>query len=169
MRMKMMPIIVAAALVVTLGAAKTPSLSLDQIPEPVRDALLAQGPAESIQSLRARIRKLSATYSAKIANEGKTYQLSVAADGTILHKELTDEDMPPAALRVENTGAAQDAIKEEAADGKVKDIHAVYDLCVTAGNKVYHVQVRGDGTILNRELDQDQTDQLATRAAATQP
>jgi len=69
------------------------TLSLEQVPDPVRKTLEAQG--GTIQEIEREDEDGQVVYEAEIVIDAKTFDLKIAPDGTLLRQEADEEDDEP--------------------------------------------------------------------------
>jgi uncharacterized membrane protein YkoI len=67
-------------------------LTLDQVPPAVKAAILAEAGDNPIKEIEAETKNGKTVYEAEWVSGGKEIELKVAADGTILKKEVEDAD-----------------------------------------------------------------------------
>ena len=67
-------------------------LTIDQVPPAVKAAILAEAGDNPIKEIEAETKNGKTVYEAEWVSGGKEIELKVAADGTILKKEVEDAD-----------------------------------------------------------------------------
>ncbi len=149
-------------------------LTLSQVPTAVQETLLKEAQGASIDALTQESEDGQTTYEADVVLGGKTYEIKVAADGTLLAKKLDQGekegdkgeekgeqegaelkltlDQVPAAvhstLLQAAQGAAIDKVDKEGVGAKT-----VYETDVTIGGKNWEIRVAPDGKLLSKKQD----------------
>jgi uncharacterized membrane protein YkoI len=67
------------------------AVSIDQVPAPVKDAILAQAQGGKIVKIEVEDENGKKVYDAEILLDGKTTEVEIAADGTLLPKDADDD------------------------------------------------------------------------------
>ncbi|MBE3098176.1 MAG: hypothetical protein IMZ44_13750 [Planctomycetes bacterium] len=67
-------------------------LTIDQCPDKVRDTILAEAAGNQIKEIEAETEHGETVYEAEWIADGKEIEIKVAADGTLLKKEIEDAD-----------------------------------------------------------------------------
>ena len=67
-------------------------VSLDDLPEAVRATLLQEAPNAEIKELELETEDGRAQYAADVVIDGQVFDIEIAPDGTLLQKEVDDED-----------------------------------------------------------------------------
>jgi uncharacterized membrane protein YkoI len=68
------------------------AVSIDQVPAPAKDAILAQAQGGKIVKIEVEDENGKKVYDAEILLDGKTTEVEVAADGTLLPKDADDDE-----------------------------------------------------------------------------
>ena len=64
------------------------TLTLSQVPGPVRATIEREGAGGKLEEIESEVKDGKTVYSADIAVGGQTYDIEIAADGSIISKEL---------------------------------------------------------------------------------
>ena len=133
-------------------------IPLERCPEAVRSTFKDEAFGEKIESVN-RDRKYGVLiYEAVVDHKGKSYEISVAEDGTLFEKVLVIEDeevelaMCPAAVQV--------ALKKHANGGTIHDItrssglgRSTFEAGVEIKDKVYLIEVDEAGLLISKSLE----------------
>ena len=151
-------------------------ISLDDVPAAVKATILKAAGGAKITEVEKETANGVTTYEAEFVADGKEVEITVGADGKLLKKEAEDDDdgddvdddddedeeevsidQVPAAVKAtilrEAKGAAIKEIEKETKDGKT-----VYEAEFVAGGKEIEIKVSADGTLLKREVEDDDDD-----------
>jgi hypothetical protein len=136
-------------------------IPLDQCPEVVREAFKAEAFGQKVESVGKEMKYGVILYDAVVQHKGKSYQLSIAEDGTLFEKALVIDDeevdldkCPP---------AVQAALKKQAHGGAIHDVtrstgilRPTYEASVELKNKVYLIEVDEAGLLISKTLEAGQ-------------
>ena len=96
-RWKLVSLFVLAGLVLCIGAVATKqtaeqekAVSIENVPEAVKDTILAQG--GTVKEIERENEDGQAVYEADVIIDGQKIEVKVADDGKLLGKEADDED-----------------------------------------------------------------------------
>jgi uncharacterized membrane protein YkoI len=155
-------------------------ISLDDVPAAVKATILKAAGGAKIAEVEKEIANGVTTYEAEFVADGKEVEITVAADGKLLEREVEDDadddddddgddddddedeeevsiDQVPAAVKAtilrEAKGAAIKEIEKETKNGKT-----VYEAEFVVGGKEIEIKVSADGTLLKREVEDDDDD-----------
>jgi uncharacterized membrane protein YkoI len=176
-------VLVGAGLVLCIGAVATQqlaenekTLSIEQVPTAVRTALLAQAQGGTISEIEMENENGQAVYEAEITLDGKEVEVKVAANGTVLGKEADDEDHDAdeenededeeQVSLAEVPTAVQATLVKEAAGAEIKEIEkededgrVIYSADVLLNGQEVEFKVAPDGTLLGKEVDDEDEDE----------
>jgi hypothetical protein len=127
-------------------------------PAAVQKTFRDEAKGAQIGTVEAETQHGVTVYSTDVVIGGKTYEIKVAADGTLTEKtlQLTEDDIKLA----DCPAAVQKALRAEARGGDVGEITRVSGLAakrvflteVKIDGKTYEVEVDEDGTLLSKSL-----------------
>jgi hypothetical protein len=133
-------------------------IPLDRCPAAVRTTLRDESFGEKITDVGKDIKYGVTIYEALVAHAGKSYQLVVAEDGTLVEKVLviTDEEVTldkcPVAVRA--------ALREYTKGGTIGDItrssglgHLTFEAEVKLKENIYLIEVAEDGHLISKSLE----------------
>ncbi len=133
-------------------------LPFDQAPAVVRKTFLSEAFNEKIDTVSKDIKYGVTIYETVVEHKGKSYNLVVAEDGTLVEKVLVIDDeevelaMCPAAV--------QAALQEHAKGGTIHDItrstgigRETFEAEVEIKGKVYLIEVAESGYLLSKSLE----------------
>jgi len=67
-------------------------VTIDEVPEAVRDTILKEAGDNKIEEIEEETENGVVTYEAEWHEDGKEIEIKVAADGTLLKREVEDDD-----------------------------------------------------------------------------
>jgi hypothetical protein len=133
-------------------------IPLEKCPEPVRETFKAEAFGEKVESVGKMMRYGVLIFDAVVTHKDRSYQVSVAEDGTLFEKvlviddEQVDLDKCPAAV--------QAALKKQAHGGAIHDVtrttgilRPTYEASVEIKSKVYLIEVDEAGLLLSKTLE----------------
>ena len=127
-------------------------------PSAVQAVLRRESFGEKLAEIGKDMRYGSTVYATVIQHRGKAYEIVVAEDGTLVEKVLVIEDEEIDLAKC--PAAVQTAFKQHAAGGAIGDItrstgilRPTFEAEVTAGNKVYLVEVTESGVLITKSLE----------------
>jgi uncharacterized membrane protein YkoI len=142
---------------------KEEKVTLDQVPAAVKATLLKEAKDAKIEEIEKETKNGTTTYEAKFVADGKTVEVKVASDGTLLKRKVEDEekvtlDQVPAAVKdtilKEAKGAKIEAIEKETKKGE-----SVYEAEFLAEGKEVEIRVASDGKLLKEEAEDEDEDE----------
>lgn len=96
---KLVGVLMVAGLALCIGAVATQKMaegerevSLGEVPEPVKATILAQAQGNAINEIEVEVENGQTVYEAEVIIEGREVEFEIAPDGTLLGKEIEDED-----------------------------------------------------------------------------
>jgi len=143
--------VAGTALLLSAGAcanAKEVEVTIDQVPQAVRDAILKEAGDNKIDEIEKETKGDKVTYEAEWKVAGREVEITLAEDGKILarEQEITLEQAPQ---------AVREAILKAAGDNKVKEVSRItrgdktcFEAEWKANGKEIEIQLAEDGTIL---------------------
>jgi uncharacterized membrane protein YkoI len=178
-------VLVGAGLTVCIGAVATQqlaederSVSIEQVPAAVKAALLAQAQGSAIEEIEMENENDQATYEADVTIDGKEVEVKVAANGIVLGKEADDEDEgddednengdedEEQVSLADVPGEVQATLVKEAAGAEIKEIEkenedgqVIYSADVIVGGQEVEIKIAPDGTLLGKEVDDEDEDE----------
>jgi hypothetical protein len=133
-------------------------IPLDQCPEPVRETFKAEAFGEKVEFIGKQMRYGVLLFETVVKHKEKSYQLSVAEDGTLFEKVLVIEDEEvdfdkcPMPVQV--------SLKKLAHGGPIHDITRstgiilkTFEASVEIKNKVYLIEVDEHGLLISKTLE----------------
>jgi hypothetical protein len=133
-------------------------IPLDRCPAAVRMTLRNESFGEKITDVGKDVKYGVTIYETVVEHQGKSYQLVVADDGTLVEKVLviTDEEVTldkcPTAVKV--------ALREYAKGGTIGDItrstgigHLTFEAEIKSKDSIYLVEVAEDGHLISKSLE----------------
>jgi uncharacterized membrane protein YkoI len=160
----------AVAALAVQATADEVEIKFADCPAAVQKTLTREALGTKIEEVEKDTDDGKTVYEAEVKIDGKEYEIVVAEDGTLLEKSLDDEDDEdedegeevevklsdcPAAVRKtlerEAFGSAIDEVTKLTDDGK-----SIYEADVTIDGKEYEVIVAENGTLLSKELEEDE-------------
>ena len=157
-------------LICTAAPAQSTELKLSDCPTAVQKTLKQEANGAKIDEVEKEIEDGETTYEADVTIDEKEYEITVAADGTLLEKALADSDdeddgdeddeveiklsdcpaVVQKTLKREAHGAEIDAVDKSVKDGK-----AFYEVDVKIDGKNYEIRVSEEGTLIWKALDEE--------------
>jgi len=158
-------------------AEQEKAVSIEQLPEAVKAAILAEAKGGTIGEIEMETENGQTAYEAEVTIDGQKVEVKVADDGKLLGKEADDEDdddegddddedededeeqvsidQVPAAVKdtILAQGGTVKEIERENEDGQ-----AVYEADVIIDGQKIEVKVADDGKLLGKEADDEDDD-----------
>lgn len=175
---KLITLMATVCLALCIGAVATrqafdgeKEVTLDELPAAVKATILAEANGAPIREIEMETENGKTVYEAEVMINGQEVEFVVAPDGTLLGKEIEDEndddaddddeeeidislDDVPATVKAtilkEAAGAEIEEVVKETEDGKV-----VYEAEFEVDGQEVEIEVSPDGTLLEREIDDD--------------
>jgi uncharacterized membrane protein YkoI len=174
---RLISLIAIVCLALCIGAVATKQafdgekeVTIDEIPAAVKTTILAEANGATIQEIEMETEDGKAVYEAEVIIDGQEVDIVVAPDGTLLGKEMEDDDecdddeeeieeeisldQVPEAVKTtmlkEADGAQIEEVVKETEDGKV-----VYEAEFEVDGQDVEIEVASDGTLLEREIEDD--------------
>ena len=182
---KLISLITVVCLALCIGAVATKQaldgekeITIDEVPAAVKATILTEADGAPIQEIEMETADGKTVYEAEVIIDGKEVEIEVAPDGTLLGKEIEDDeddddgndddedddedeieekvsldDVPEAVkatMLKEAAGAEIEEVVKETEDGQV-----VYEAEFEADGQEIEIEVATDGTLLEREIDDD--------------
>lgn len=183
--MTLVIVLAGAGIALCIGAVATQqlgddemSVSIDKVPAAVKAALLVEAQGGTISEIEMETRNGQTVYEAEVILDGKEVDVEVAADGTVLGKEADDEDNDAddeeddededevLVSSADVPAAVMDTIRKEAAGAEIKEIEKetenrqiIYSAELVVGGQEVDVEVASDGTLLNKEVEDEDDDE----------
>lgn len=133
-------------------------IALDRCPEAVRATFLSEAFGEKVDTIARDMKFGREIYQTVIKHKGKSYEIVVADDGTLVEKVLVidDEEVKlsecPAAVRA--------ALHEHARGGEIADVtrftgigQPTFEAEVKMKDKVYLIEVTESGLLISKSLE----------------
>src|SRR5262249_32671592 len=132
--------------------------AFDQCPPAVQAAFRAESFGEKIETVGKDLKYGVTIFEAAVKSKGKSYEIVIAEDGTLVEKVLIIEDVE---IELDDCPAAvQDALKRHARGGKIGDItrssgigRKTFEAEVEIEGKVYSVDVSESGVLISKSLE----------------
>ncbi len=173
---RLVAVLVVAGLALCLGAVATQTIvqgeravSIEQVPAAVRATILAQAQGNTINEIEVETQNGQTVYEAEVIAGGRTTDIKVAADGTLLGTEPDEDeadDEEEEAEEDEQVSLAQvpEAVKatiaKEAAGAEIKEIEketedgkTIYSVEVILNGQQVDFEIAPDGTLLGKEVE----------------
>lgn len=139
-------------------AVDAPSVPIDRCPDEVQKAFRNEAFGEKIDHVGKDVRYGVTIYEAVIAHQGKSYEIVVANDGTLVEKVLVvDEDEVEFASCPE---VVRSALRRHARGGKVGSVirstgigGKTFEAEVEIKNHIYLIEVDEKGRLLSKSLE----------------
>jgi uncharacterized membrane protein YkoI len=175
-------VLVVAGVAICIGevaiqktAGNETELSIDQVPGPVKAAILAEAQAGTIGEIEMTTENAQAVYEADVMVGGQKLEVKVAANGTLLSKAADDEDGDEKEVDHEDDDEAdvkvsladtpepvKATIAKEAAGAEVREIEmetedgqTIYSVEVIGGDQKVEFEIASDGTLLGKEVEDE--------------
>ncbi len=176
--------VILAGLVLSLGALASrqmaeqeTSVTLEQVPAPVRATLLSQG--GTIEEIEMETENGQTTYEADVIIDGKKLEVKLAPDGSVIGKETDDEDSEEQGDDEEEGEEQEDeaqvsieqvpdlvkaTILAEAQGGTIEEIEreneggqVTYEADVVVNGQEVELKIAADsGKLLGKEVDDEE-------------
>lgn len=137
-------------------------IQLAEAPAAVQKTLKREAGGADIKKVTREIEDGKATFEAEVKIEGVEYLIRVAADGTLLEKEIEDEDDEMPVKFVDLPASVQKALQREAPGAKLDTVEklwregrTLYEVDVAIDGKNYEIVVTAKGLLLWKKLDED--------------
>ena len=179
---KLISLMAVVCLALCIGAVATKramdgetEVSIKEVPAAVKATLLAEAKGGTIEEIEMETENGRTVYEADVIIDGQEVEIQVAPDGTLLGKEIEDDDEGdddddededeeevslddvPAAVKAtilkEAAGAEIEEVVKETEDGQT-----IYEAEFEADGKEIEIEVATDGTLLERETEEDDDD-----------
>ena len=154
---------------------------MENLPNAVQAAIIKAAAGARIEEVKEevtywivtlkKLKKPETTYEAELLKDGKEIEIEIAANGTILDKELEqddddEDDNGDEELSIDQVPAeVKETILKHAKGGTVKEIEreirdgkASYEAEVIIGAKEYELEIAADGTLISKEAEDDDDD-----------
>lgn len=135
-------------------------------PAAVQKTLKREAGGAEIKEVVKETEKGKTTYEAEVKIDGHEYVITVAADGTLLEKELEDEDEEVEIKFADAPAPVQKTLEREAAGAKIEKVdklsrkgRTLYEADAKIDGKNYEIIVTAEGLLLSKELDEDEEDE----------
>ena len=158
-RWMLLSVAVAALLLpVACANAKEVQVTIDQVPQAVREAILKEAGEAKIDEIEKETKGDKVTYEADWKVDGKEVEITLAENGTILarEQEITLEQAPQ---------AVREAILKAAGDNKIKEVSRItrgnktlFEAEWKADGKEVEIKLAEDGTILKKQAEAEDKD-----------
>ena len=177
-------VLLFAGLAVAIAAVATQQVadherevSVEEVPAAVMTTILAEADGADIGEIEMETEDGQVVYEAEVIIDGQEVDIEVAADGTLLGKEVEDDDEDEADddddeeedEEVVSLDAVPEAVKamilQEAAGGEIKEIEketedgvTVYEAEVIIDGQEVDIEVAADGKLLGKEVEDEEED-----------
>ena len=136
-------------------------LPFERCPAAVQATFRREAFGEAIKEIGKDVKFGVPVYGSVVQHRGRSYQIVVAEDGTLVEKVLVIEDQE---IELANCPAAvQAALKEHAEGGAIGDItrfsgigHPTYEAEVKIMDKIYLVEIAESGLLISKSLEAGQ-------------
>jgi hypothetical protein len=137
-------------------------INLADAPAAVQKTLQREAFGAELKKVAKESEEGKTTYEAEVKIDGHEYVIKVAADGTLLEKELEDEDEEVPIKFADAPAAVQKTLQREAAGAKIETVdklsregRTLYEADAKIDGKNYEIIVTAEGLLLSKELDED--------------
>ena len=141
-------------------------INLADAPAAVQKTLQREAFGAEIKKVAKESEEGKTTYEAEVKIEGHEYVIKVAADGTLLEKELEDEDEEVPMKFAEAPAAVQKTLQREAAGAKIETVdklsregRTLYEADAKIDGKNFEIIVTSEGLLLSKKLDEDEEEE----------
>jgi uncharacterized membrane protein YkoI len=148
---------------------KAPKLKLADCPVVVQKTLQREANGAAIGEVAKEVEGEKTIYEIAVKIDGKSYEVTVAENGTLLEKALDegddDEEEKDKEEEIKSSAcpaAVQKTMKREANGARIdlvdKELHGektIYEVDVKIDGKNYEIKVASDGTLISKILDED--------------
>ena len=148
---------------------------IEEVPAAVMTTILAQAEGADIGEIEMETEDGQVVYEAEVIIDGQEVDIEVAADGTLLGKEVEDDDDDEADddededEEVVSLDAVPEAVKatilKEAAGAEIREVEketedgvTVYEAEVIIDGQEVDIEVAADGTFLGKEVEDEDED-----------
>ena len=133
---------------------KRETMTMDQVPALVKDAITKEAGANQVKSIALVTKGDQKRYEAEWTADGKEIEINLDADGKVTEREVVVAmDSVPAAVK--------DAITKEAGANKVDQVEEVtagdqkwYEAEWTVNGKAVEIKVGTDGKVMSKEAEE---------------
>jgi hypothetical protein len=133
-------------------------LALDRCPAAVQACFRTEAFGTKVESVGKDIKYGVTIYQTVVAHKGKTYQIVVAEDGTLVEKVLVIDDEEIELAKC--PAAVQTALREHAGGGRIGEVTRytgisgqTYETEVEIKGKVYSIEVDESGRLISKSLE----------------
>lgn len=133
-------------------------IPFERCPSAVQATFRREAFGEPIQAVGKDMKYGVPVYQAAVPHRGKTYEIVVAEDGTLVEKVLVIEDQEVELAKC--PPAVQAALRHHAGDGKIGDItrstgiiRPSYEAEVETKGKVYLIELTDGGVLISKSLE----------------
>lgn len=130
----------------------------ERCPAAVQATFRHEAFGQAIKAVGKDMKYGAVIYEAAVAHRGKTYEIVVAEDGTLVEKTLVIED--DAIDLAKCPKAVQATFRAHARGGTVRDVvrytgilHPIYEAEVESAGKVYLVEIADNGVLISKSLE----------------
>ncbi len=180
---KLISLIAVVCLALCIGALATKQamdreteVSIEEVPAAVRATIEAEAKDGTIEEVEMETENGQTVYEADVIIDGQEIEIQVAPDGTLLGKETEDdegddddeddEDEDEQEVSLDDVPAAvKETILKEAGDAEIEEVvketedgQTVYEAEFEVDGKEIEIEVAEDGTLLEREVEDDDDD-----------
>jgi hypothetical protein len=127
-------------------------------PPAVKATFRSEGFGETIETVGVDVKYGVKIYEAVVAHKGRSYQITIAEDGTLVEKALVIDDEVVELATC--PAAVQACFREHAKGGTLRDItrssgigHRTYEASVELKGKVYLIEVAESGSLISKSLE----------------
>ncbi|HEY3964897.1 MAG TPA: hypothetical protein VGM05_10140 [Planctomycetaceae bacterium] len=132
-------------------------------PAAVQKTMKREASGAEIKHVEKETEDGKTTYETEVKIDGQDYTIKVAADGTLLEKELEDEDDEVPVKFADAPAAVQKTLQREAAGANIEKVdklfregRTLYEADAKIDGKNYEIIVTAEGLLLSKELDDEE-------------
>jgi uncharacterized membrane protein YkoI len=144
--------------VVLVAMAREVRVSLEDLPDAVRETILAQAAGDRIVEIERETRGDKTTYEAEFRRDGREMEIKVAEDGTLLGTAVDDDDDEDDLKLSDLPREAQRSLREAAHGARILGVEreregvvVVYEASWRRNGSRFEAEVLADGTLLEIE------------------
>ncbi len=172
---------IAGGMICTWLMAAEEKVSIDQVPAAVKATIQKEAQGGTLREIERETKDGKTVYEAEVQKDGKEVEVKVAEDGTLLGREVEDddgddEDEDEKPIAIDQVPAkAREAILKHANVAKLTEVTqeeedgvVLYEAEWSVAGRAHSLTVTADGTMVETEEDVDAKDvpPLVAKAAA---
>lgn len=152
-------VITMVALAARAGGGHEEDVTLEQVPAAVKATILKESAGAKITEIERETKNGKVTYEAEFLRDGKEIEIKIAPDGTLLGREIEDEDDDEDDLTIDQVPAqARQALLKLAAGAKITKVERerehgvlVFEAKWVKDGTAHEAEVTADGALIEIE------------------